>query len=127
MRRSRLSLYYLAGYLLPTGLGLLLAPRLVLKLLFSNGDYDDTMPRFAGAVIFALGILIVQIIRHRVDTLYTTAIFARVFLSASMIGFYVYSRDPFFLIVLAVIAIGLTWTSLSYWQDRKHTALRQRP
>lgn len=126
MRRSRQSLYYLAGYLLPTGLGLLLAPSLVLRLLFSNGDYGDVMPRFAGAVIFALGILIVQIIRLRIDTLYTTAIFARVFLSACMIGFYLYSRDPFFLVVLAVIVAGLTWTSVSYWLDRRGRASMSR-
>lgn len=119
MRRSRQSLYYLAGYLLPTGLGLLLVPRLVLRILLSNGDYGDVMPRFAGAVIFALGILIVQIIRQRVDTLYTAAIVARLFLSACMVGFYLYSRDPFFVVVLAVIVVGLTWTSVSYWRDKE--------
>ncbi len=127
MSRSRISLYYLAGYLLPTGLGLLLAPGPVLRLLRSTGTYGDVMPRFAGAVIFALGILIVQIIRLQIDTLHPTAIAARIFLSACMVGLYLYVRDPFFLVVLVVILIGLTWTSVGYWLDRTRPATRMAP
>lgn len=93
---------------------MLVAPRLILKVLFSNADYGDVMPRLAGAVLFALGILIVQIIRHRIDTLYPTAIVARLFLSACMIGLYVHSRDPFFLIVLGVIAVSISLTAIGY-------------
>ena len=48
MNRTRTSLFYLVGYLIPTGLGLMFAPRLMLKLLLSNGRYDDIFPRFAG-------------------------------------------------------------------------------
>jgi hypothetical protein len=85
------------------------------------------MPRFAGAVIFALGILIVQIIRHRIDTLYPTAIGARLFLSACMTGLYVYGRDPFFLIVFGVIAVGIILTTLGYRLDRAHGPAMTRP
>ena len=34
MRRTRISLFYVIGYLIPGGLGLLVAPQLALKLLF---------------------------------------------------------------------------------------------
>ena len=40
MRRTYLSLYYLAGYLLPAGLALLFVPEFATKLLLSNQPYD---------------------------------------------------------------------------------------
>ena len=48
MKRTRLSLYYLIGYLVPGGLALLAFPRLTLKLFFSNTDYGDVLPRLVG-------------------------------------------------------------------------------
>jgi hypothetical protein len=47
MRRALRSLYYPAFYLTTTGLALVLAPDLALKLLFSTGHYGDVMPRMA--------------------------------------------------------------------------------
>jgi len=41
MIRTRLSLFYLAGYLIPAGLLLLFAPTFALRLLLSNGEYGD--------------------------------------------------------------------------------------
>jgi uncharacterized protein YjeT (DUF2065 family) len=68
-----LSLFYLAGYLLPTGLLLLVAPRVTLRLLQSNGDYgSDVFVRVAGLLLLAIGIIVVQIIRRRVEALYPT-------------------------------------------------------
>ena len=40
MRRTHLSLYYLAGYLVPAGLLLLFVPEWATKLLLSNRTYD---------------------------------------------------------------------------------------
>src|SRR5207247_735630 len=54
MPRTRLSLFYLIGYLVPSGLAFLLAPQLTLKLLFSNGSYGDVMPRLVGVFILTL-------------------------------------------------------------------------
>src|SRR5258706_309275 len=48
MTRTRFSLFYLAGYLIPAGLLLLLAPTFSTRLLLSNGDYGDVFPRLAG-------------------------------------------------------------------------------
>jgi hypothetical protein len=41
MRRTHLSLFYLAGYLLPAGVLLLTVPEFARKLLLSNREYDD--------------------------------------------------------------------------------------
>ena len=59
MRRTRLSLFYLAGYLLPTGLLLLVAPGMTLRLLLSNGDYgSDVFVRVAGLLLLAVGFIL---------------------------------------------------------------------
>ena len=119
MRRTRLSLFYLAGYLLPTGLALLVAPRTTLRLMLSNGQYgSDVFPRVAGLLLLALGIIIVQIIRLRAEALYTTTLMARSVLLVGFLGFYWYTRDPFFLVVLGVVGVGFALTGTSYWLDR---------
>ena len=41
MRRTNLSLYYLAGYLVPAGLFLLFIPEFATKPLLSNRTYGD--------------------------------------------------------------------------------------
>src|SRR5262249_40077084 len=119
MSRARTSLYYLAGYLLPTGAGLLLAPQLVFQWLFSRGAYDNTMPRVVGALLIVLGILVVQIIRHRIDSLYPSVVGARIFLVGALLSFYLQTHDPFFLLVTGVVSIGLLWTAGAYALDRR--------
>ena len=77
MKKTHLSLYYLIGYLIPSGLLLLVAPQVALKLLFSNGSYGDVMPRLLGMVMLALGVFVLQAIRYRLEVLYTTALAVR--------------------------------------------------
>jgi cytochrome c biogenesis protein CcdA len=67
MKRTRLSLFYLAGYLLPSGMALLVAPRFFLKLLFFDHDYGDVVPRLVGVLFIVVGIIVVQIIRYRLE------------------------------------------------------------
>jgi hypothetical protein len=45
---QRLSFIYLATYLLVGGLGFLLVPEMILRLLLSSGSYGDVMPRLVG-------------------------------------------------------------------------------
>jgi uncharacterized protein YjeT (DUF2065 family) len=116
--RAHRSLYYPATYLVATGLALLAVPDLSLKLFFSNGHYGDVMPRMVGAVLLALGIIVIQIIRHRVEGLYPTVVGVRVMLCTAWVGLYAYTRDPFFLIVLGVVAAGTVWTAVSLARDR---------
>jgi len=120
MRRTRLSLFYLAGYLLPTGLLLLVAPRVTLRLLQSNGDYSsDVFVRVAGLLLLAIGIIVVQIIRRRVEALYPTTLLVRALFLAAFLGFYLYTRDPLFLVILGVVGLGFLLTGTSFWLDRR--------
>lgn len=110
MHRTRLSLFYLAGYLIPTGLALLFTPDLAFKMLFATGSYGDVIPRMAGGLLLALGIIVVQIIRHRVDVLYPTTVAVRLVLLAVLGWLYARTSDPFFLIVMGVVGLGVLLT-----------------
>ena len=122
MHRTHLSLYYLAGYLVPAGALLLFVPDLATKLLLSNRDYDDAPFRLAGLVLLALGIVIVQIIRHRVEALYATTLAVRAVISAGLLWLFVRTGDPFFAVVLVVVLIGVALTGTSYILDRRGRA-----
>jgi len=122
MRRSRASLFYLAGYLIPTAFGLLLLPDLVFRLLQSTGHYGDVIPRLAGGLLLALGMIVVQVIRHRLDVLYPTVVGVRVVLVAILVALFAYTRDPFFLIVTGVVALGMVWTAIAIFTDRRQIA-----
>ncbi|HEX2754610.1 MAG TPA: hypothetical protein VHM48_04065 [Candidatus Limnocylindrales bacterium] len=119
MRRTNLSLYYLAGYLLPAGTLLLLVPDFATKLLLSNRTYDDAPLRLAGVLLIGLGLLVVQMIRHRLEVLYPTTIVIRLLISATLIGLFVETSDPFFLVVLTVVVIGIALTGISLVLDRR--------
>lgn len=124
MRRTYLSLYYLAGYLLPAGLLLLIAPSFATKLLLSNQTYEDPPLRLAGLVLIALGLLIVQIIRHRVEVLYTTTLVVRTVLSVGLLWLLLSTGNPFFGVVLVVVLIGIALTGTSYLVDRREAEAR---
>lgn len=119
MRGALRSLYYPAFYLTTTGLALVLAPEVSLKLLFSTGHYGDVMPRMAGAVILALGMIVIQVIRQRAESMVPTLVAARVMLCTVWMGLYLYTRDPFFLIVFGVVAVGMVWTVVGLGLDRR--------
>ncbi len=119
MQRALRSLYYPAFYLTTTGLALVLAPDVALKLLFSTGHYGDVMPRMAGAVILALGMVVIQIVRQRAEGMYPTLVTARIMLCTVWMGLYLYTRDPFFLIVFSVVAVGMVWTAVGLALDRR--------
>jgi hypothetical protein len=121
MKRTRLSLFYLAGYLWFAGLALLLVPTLALQLLFSNGEYGDVLPRLAGMLLLGLAILITQIIRHRVEVLYPTTLVVRVFFLLVLGYLYLSSGDPFFLVVFGIVALGVVFTGYSYLSERRAT------
>jgi uncharacterized protein YjeT (DUF2065 family) len=119
VKRTHLSLYYLAGYLIPAGTLLLLVPDFATKLLLSNRTYDDAPFRLAGVLLIGLGILVVQMIRHRLEVLYPTTIVIRILISTTLIWLYVRTSDPFFLVVLLVVVIGIGLTAASYVLDRR--------
>ena len=119
MRRTNLSLYYLAGYLVPAGLLLLFVPEFATKLLLSNHTYDYAPFRLAGVLLLVVGILIIQIIRHHLEQLYLTTLVARALISATLLWLYVSTGDPFFAVILMIVLIGVALTGASYYLDRQ--------
>ena len=119
MRRTNLSLYYLAGYLVPAGLLLLFVPEFATKLLLSNHTYDYAPFRLAGVLLLVLGILIIQIIRHHLEQLYPTTLVARALISATLLWLFLTTGDPFFAVVLVIVLIGVALTGVSYYLDRR--------
>ena len=122
MNRTRLSLYYLAGYLLVGGVALLLAPRETLRFLLSNGDYGDVFPRLAGMLASGLGLSILGIIRAPSEAQYPSTLIVRAYFIICLAAFYWMSRDPLFLVVLGVVAAGFVLTFTAYLTDRKRAA-----
>jgi len=119
VRRTNLSLYYLAGYLVPAGLMLLFVPEFATKLLLSNRTYDYAPFHLAGVLLLVIGILVVQIIRHRLEQLYTTTLVARALISATLLWLFLTTGDPFFAVVLVIVLIGVALTGASYYLDRQ--------
>ncbi len=120
MERTRLSLFYLVGYLIPSGVMLLIAPRFALKLLFSNGDYGDVFPRAAGMLAVGLGMMIVQMMRLRLSSLYSTTLVVRSFFFVCLLSFYTLNHDPFFLVLLVILSIGIVLTTTCYILDQQY-------
>ncbi len=104
---KRLTLIYLTSYLLIGGFGLLLMPDVALSLLMSNGDYGDTMPRVVGMFMLVLSSLIGSFVRRTDYSYYTTTILARSFIVASLTFLYFRTRDPLFLVLDAIVLLGL--------------------
>jgi thiol:disulfide interchange protein len=122
MNRTRLSLFYLAGYLTFAGLALLLVPTFALKLLLSNGDYGEVFPRLAGMLLLGLAILVTQIIRHRIEVLYPTTLIVRLFFLVVLAYLFLSSSDPFFLVVFGIVLLGVVFTGYSYLTEHRADA-----
>jgi hypothetical protein len=118
MKRTRISLYYLAGYLTVGGIALLLVPDYTLRFLLSNGNYGEIFPRLAGMLMSGLGLNIAGIIRARAQALYPATLAVRFYFIFCLVSLYWASRDPFFLVVLGVVAVGVALTLTSYLTDR---------
>jgi hypothetical protein len=119
--RTRISLYYLAAYLIVIGVGLLLIPDQTLRLMLSNGHYGAVLPRLAGMLMSGLGMTVAGIIRARADALYPATLGVRAYFVVCLVGLYLVSRDPFFVVLLGIVVLGMILTLLSYLSDRART------
>jgi hypothetical protein len=126
VRRTNLSLYYLAGYLVPAGLLLLFVPEFATKLLLSNRTYDYAPFHLVGVLLLVLGILIIQIIRYRLVQLYSTTLVARALISATLLWLFLATGDPFFAVVLLIVLVGVALTGISYTLDRREGRMGKR-
>jgi uncharacterized protein YjeT (DUF2065 family) len=120
MKKTRLSLFYLAGYLSVGGIGFLFFPKVTLTLFFSNGNYSDVMVRIMGVFLLSLALIVIQIIRHRATFLYPTTLVVRALILSSFTLFYILYRDPMLLVLLAIVGIGFLMTLTSYLLDRRN-------
>jgi uncharacterized protein YjeT (DUF2065 family) len=119
MNKTRLSFYYLAGYLTIGGLALLFFPTPSAKLFLSNVEYDPMMLRMSGMFMLGIAIIIIQFIRHEVTVLYSTTLVVRSIFLVCLAVFYFTSGNPFFLVILAIVALGFVLTGLSFLSDRR--------
>jgi uncharacterized membrane protein YoaK (UPF0700 family) len=117
--RTRLSLFYLAGYLVPAGIALIVLGNTPLDLLGSDHDYGGAITRVLGVVLLALGVLVIQMIRHRLEVLYATTLVVRLAILTVLVVAYANDRDPVWLVLFAVVAIGVLFTGISYLADRR--------
>lgn len=119
MNRTRLSLYYLGTYLTVIGLGLLVAPHATLGALQSNGDYGDIFPRVAGMLMSGLGLSVFGMIRARSYQQYPATLAIRAYFLVCIAAFYAMTRDPLFLVLGAIVAVGVVLTFGSFFLDRQ--------
>jgi hypothetical protein len=119
MRRTRLSLLFVAAYLLPAGVAFAAAPAWALDVLGATGEYGDAMPRLVGISMGALGVMALQVARHRVEALYPGTLALHAAISAGLLAIWLSSRDPAFGVLFAVEAFGVLLSAAAYRLDRR--------
>ncbi len=119
LNKTKISLFYLATYLIVIGTGLLFAPRISLSVLQSNADYGDVFPRVAGMLMSGLGFTVAGLIRARAYELYPATLVIRVYFLICFIVFYSMNKDPLFMVLLGIVGIGFLLTLSSYILDRR--------
>ena len=116
---TRISFFYLIGYLSVGGLGLLAMPLVAVRLLFGTGEYDPELLRLVGGLMVALAIVIGQIVRHRVEVLYRTTLVVRVFLVSVLAWLHARTADPLFLVIALIVVVGILMTTAGIVADRR--------
>ena len=69
-----------------------------------------------------LGLSILGMIRARSEVQYPATLMVRAYFIICLAAFYWMSRDPLFLVVLGVVAVGFVLTFTTYLTDRKRAA-----
>jgi hypothetical protein len=120
--RIRLCIWYVAGYLVLSGVALLLAPRGALAAMLTNTDYGNIMPRWVGMLSVAMGTLVGQIVRLRIAALYPLSFFMPAAMLVGFVGLYLQAANPLFLVVSAVVGVGVAATGTSMLLARAKAA-----
>jgi len=107
MKTKRLTLIYLVTYLAVGGLGFLFFPKQILQLFLSDGQYGEIMPRLVGMFMCALSFLIYRILKNEDWQYYSSTIYIRSLIVLVLLWLYSISCDPMFLILTAIVLIGL--------------------
>lgn len=69
----------------------------------------------------ALAAIITQVLRHKLSVLYPLGFLMPGAMLFGFVALYFKSGDKLFLVVAAVVAVGVAATGLSLWLDRKRT------
>jgi uncharacterized protein YjeT (DUF2065 family) len=125
-RRTRLCIWYVAGYLVLSGLALLFAPRAALTAMLSNADYGIVMPRWVGMLSVAMGTLVGQIVCQHVVVLYPLSFFMPAAMLVGFVGMYFQSANPLFLTVAAVVGAGVVATGVSMLAEKANRGVGHR-
>jgi hypothetical protein len=117
LRRTRVSLFYLASYLLPLSMGLLISPTGTFQLLGSAAEHADTAWRVFGGLLFVLAIVVVRLIRKRKSASYINTVIGRLV----FVGLFSYlvgkTGNRAYLVILVVLGIGELWTLIALALD----------
>jgi hypothetical protein len=122
-RLKKVAFVYLITYLSVAAVGFGLFPALTLKLFLSNGDYGAIMPRMLGAMMGVLSFLLFAIYRKGDWKKYSPfTMMARTPLVLFIFYLYYLSRDPMFLIINAIVLVGLVTTAVGTILQRRELA-----
>ena len=125
VRLKRIAFIYLISYLGVAAVGFGLFPALTLKLFLSNGDYGVIMPRMLGAMMGVLSFLLFMIYRNGDWKKYSPfTMMARTPLVLFIFYLYYLSRDPMFLIINAIILVGLVTTAVGTVLQRRELPMK---
>ena len=110
---TRLSLFYLAAYLFPLSVGLLISPSGTFHLLGSQVEHATTPWRLFGGLLLILAVVVVNLIwRHRSAAYINTVILRLVF-----VGLFSYlvgrSANPAYVVILCVLGLGELWSLIA--------------
>ena len=122
MGKTRASLFYLVEYLTVGGVALLIAPQKAMDLFLATGSYADLMLRIMGTFMLALAVIVTQIIRTRASQLYSTTLVVRCLILTMFVAFYLTYRNPFLLVLAAVVGFGLALTFTAFVVERRKAA-----
>lgn len=116
---KKITLIYLASYLLVGGAGFGFAPEMALKMFMSTGDYGVIMPRMVGMFMIVLSFLIALFIKNQDYKYYLPTIIARTFIVLFLSFLYFKSNDPLFIIVNIIVLIGLLPSYYVYFTSKR--------
>jgi hypothetical protein len=117
LRRTRVSLFYLAAYLFPLSTGLLISPTGTFHLLGSGAEHSDTPWRLFGGLLLVLAIVVVLLIRNRKSAAYINTVIVRMV----FVGLFSYlvgkTGNRAYVVILSVLGFGEMWTLLALALD----------
>ena len=119
LKKTRLSLIYLASYLTLIGVALLFVPRTTLSILQSSGEYGEVFPRVAGMLMSGLGVAIIGMIKENTVALYPATLAIRAYFVVCLLVFYATTSDPLFMVLTIIVGLGFVLTLGAFMMDRK--------